>query len=84
MSLSLALLNAFYVFWAAVLLAKRAKVRFLGLFVIFIVLRSLTLATLENPEPRYTLECFPAVIVLAAGGIANFRRQGERSDHQGG
>ena len=84
MSLGLALLNAFYVFWAAVLLAKRAKVRFLGLFVIFIVLRSLTLATLENPEPRYTLECFPAVIVLAAGGIANFRRQGERSDHQGG
>jgi hypothetical protein len=34
--------------------------------VAFIVLRSLLLATLEAPESRYTLECFPLVIVLAA------------------
>jgi len=33
---------------------------------IFVVLRSLFLSTLENPEPRYTLECYPVVIVLAA------------------
>ena len=71
MSLGLALLNAFYLFCAALGLKKRAGVKFLGVFVAFIVLRSLTLATLENPEPRYTLECFPAVIVLASAGIAN-------------
>ncbi len=35
--------------------------------VAFILLRRLLLATLESPEPRYTLECFPLVIVLAAG-----------------
>jgi len=26
----------------------------------------LFLGTLENPEPRYTLECYPAVILLAS------------------
>jgi 4-amino-4-deoxy-L-arabinose transferase-like glycosyltransferase len=37
-----------------------------GLLVLFLVLRSVFLGTLENPEPRYTLECYPAVIVLAS------------------
>jgi hypothetical protein len=37
-----------------------------GLFVMFLVMRSLFLGTLENPEPRYTLECYPVVIVAAA------------------
>jgi len=35
--------------------------------VAFILVRSLLLATLEAPEPRYTLECFPLLMVLAAG-----------------
>src|SRR6266852_9531741 len=34
----------------------------------FVVLRSLFLGTLENPEPRYTLECYP--VVLAFAGVA--------------
>ena len=32
----------------------------------FVVLRCLLLLTLDNSEPRYTLECFPMVILLAA------------------
>ncbi len=40
--------------------------RLAGSMVGFIALRSLLLATLEAPEPRYTLECFPVLIVLAA------------------
>ncbi len=40
--------------------------RLVGSMVALIVLRSLLLATLEAPESRYTLECFPLVIVLAA------------------
>ena len=44
--------------------------RLAGAMVGFIVLRSLLLATLEAPEPRYTLECFPVVIVLAAVALA--------------
>jgi hypothetical protein len=36
------------------------------LLVCFLLLRSAFLGTLENPEPRYTLECYPAIIVLAS------------------
>jgi 4-amino-4-deoxy-L-arabinose transferase-like glycosyltransferase len=38
----------------------------IGLFVFFLLLRSVFLGTLENPEPRYTLECYPVVILLAS------------------
>ena len=34
--------------------------------ILFIVLRTAFLTTLETPEPRYTLVCFPALIALAA------------------
>jgi 4-amino-4-deoxy-L-arabinose transferase-like glycosyltransferase len=38
----------------------------IGLFVFFLALRSLFLGTLENPEPRYTLELYPVVIFFAS------------------
>ena len=41
-------------------------IRWAGLLVSFLLLRSAFLGTLENPEPRYTLECYPAIIVLAS------------------
>jgi hypothetical protein len=40
--------------------------RFATAMVAYVVLRSLLLLTLEAPEPRYTLECFPIVIAFAA------------------
>lgn len=39
----------------------------------FVFLRCVLLATLEAPEPRYTLECFPMIIVLTA--VAFTRRE---------
>jgi 4-amino-4-deoxy-L-arabinose transferase-like glycosyltransferase len=41
-----------------------------GLLLAFVLLRSLFLTTLENPEPRYTLECYPIVILWASGLFA--------------
>ena len=38
------------------------------MLVAFVVVRSLFLGTLENPEPRYTLECLP--VMLAFAGVA--------------
>jgi 4-amino-4-deoxy-L-arabinose transferase-like glycosyltransferase len=38
----------------------------IGLLLLFLLVRSLFLGTLENPEPRYTLECYPGVIILVA------------------
>jgi hypothetical protein len=40
--------------------------RFMGLLLTFVFLRSLFLSSLENPETRYTLECYPVVLALAA------------------
>ncbi len=49
----------------------------LGIFALvligFVVLRSLFLGTLENPEPRYMLECFPVVLSLAGGAFSRQR-----------
>lgn len=36
----------------------------------FLLVRTLFLGTLENPEPRYVLECFPVVLALAGGAFA--------------
>jgi len=60
------LINAAYIVMAALGLVRWREIFGIGLFVLFVVLRSLLLGTLENPEPRYTLECFPVVIVMAA------------------
>ena len=37
-----------------------------GVVLLFFLLRTLFLGTLENPEPRYTLEAYPVVILAAA------------------
>jgi len=60
------LLNLAYVgmaLWG--LFGKRQELRWVGLFVCFLVLRTAFLGTIENPEPRYTLECYPVIILLA-------------------
>ncbi len=44
--------------------------RFVTAMVAYIVVRSLLLSTLEAPEPRYTLECFPMIIAFAAAAFA--------------
>jgi hypothetical protein len=47
-----------------------------GVFVIgFVLLRSMFLSTLENPEPRYVLECFPVLLALAGGAFARIVKE---------
>jgi len=65
------LLNIAYVALAIVgairLWRRSAAVRpALGMMILFVVLRTAFLTTIETPEPRYVLVCFPIVIVLAA------------------
>jgi hypothetical protein len=65
------LLNVLYVglgAWGTLRLWRAsAAVRPVVIFLIlFIVLRTAFLTTLETPEPRYTLVCFPALIALGA------------------
>ena len=65
-SLGLGLVNLVYVVLALAGLLRAREIFGIGLFVLFLLLRSAFLGSLENPEPRYTLECYPAVIVLAS------------------
>jgi 4-amino-4-deoxy-L-arabinose transferase-like glycosyltransferase len=65
-SIVFGLINLAYVFTAAAGIWRSRCSFGAGLFVLFVVIRSLFLGTLENPEPRYTLECYPVVIVVAA------------------
>lgn len=70
-SIALGLLNLALVIAAAVG-ALRGRARHLRMLVGWILLRSALLATLPSPEPRYTLECYPVLFLLAA---ANLERQ---------
>jgi len=64
------LVNALYValaFWGACKLWRFPAARpALAVLLLYIFVRTAFLTTLETPEPRYVLECFPAVIALAA------------------
>ncbi len=67
-SWSYAALNLAYLLLAAWGLKKR--VPYAGVMVAYVVLRCLLLLTLETPESRYTLECFPIIFILAGAAIA--------------
>jgi hypothetical protein len=66
LAITLGIVGLAYVVLAAIGLAKGRALAYLGLLLTFVLLRSVFLGTLENPEPRYTLECYPVVILLAS------------------
>lgn len=65
-AVTVGVINLLYICAALAGLVRARHARYLALLLLFVVLRSAFLGSLENPEPRYTLECFPVVIVLAA------------------
>ena len=69
LAFTFAAVNLFYVLCALVGWMRTRQLEWSGLLVLFVVLRSAFLATLENPEPRYTLEMYPVVIVFAAAAL---------------
>ncbi len=66
LAVGLGLIGVFYAGMAMLGLIRGRFLPHLGLLLTFLVLRSLFLGTMENPEPRYTLEGYPVVMVLAA------------------
>ena len=64
-AVSLALLNLALIL-AALLAFIRRSVPWTLLPASYLILRLILLATMVNPEPRYTLECFPALILAAS------------------
>lgn len=64
------LMNLFYVLGAIAGTVRTRPIPWIGLLLTFVIVRSLFLGTLENPETRYTLECYPVLIVLTAAVFA--------------
>lgn len=72
-SWSYAALNAAYLLLALAGLCFRP--RYWPWMVLYFVLRSALLATIEAPETRYTLECFPILFALGGIGISGLYRK---------
>ena len=53
---------------------SRAVQAAVSLLILFIVARTAFLTTLETPEPRYVLVCFPILVALAAQLFGNRNR----------
>ena len=65
-SIGFGIINLLYVVMAVSGLIRCWHVPWIGFFVLFVTLRSIFLGTLENPEPRYTLECYPVIVFFAS------------------
>jgi len=83
MAVGAGLLNLAYVGVSVLAIVWRfSSVRFAGLLVGFVVLRSTFLGSIENPEPRYTLECYPVVILFAATLASDWRSRSAGNFYQ--
>ena len=71
LAVGLGLIGLFYVGMSKLGFLRGHYLSHVGLLLTFVLLRSIFLGTLENPEPRYTLEMYPAVIVLASAWWGN-------------
>jgi hypothetical protein len=70
-------LNALYLLLGLAGLCLRPK--YWPWMVAYMVMRSLLLMTIEGPEARYTLECFPMLFALGGIGIWGAARKLQRS-----
>ena len=74
LAIGLGVLNLLYVLAAVAGFVRGSPIAWVGLGLSYVVLRSLFLGTMANPEQRYTLECYPVVILLASALWGQSRR----------
>ncbi len=67
-------LNLAFLLAAVMAVIRGPRPLYLGMMLLFMLLRSAFLGTMENPEPRYTLECFPIVLLLGGAWISGWKR----------
>jgi 4-amino-4-deoxy-L-arabinose transferase-like glycosyltransferase len=68
-------LNLLFIGAAVMGIVRGPRPRYLGMMLLFVALRSAFLGTLSNPEPRYTLECYPVVLLLDAAWISGWKKE---------
>lgn len=77
-AIMIGVLDLFYVAAAAWAFLRR-RVPWPWMLGGYVVLRCLVLGTMENSEPRYSLECFPIFILAAAAALSSFQSAPSRS-----
>ncbi len=77
-AIALGLINLAYVVLAVVGFL-RGRVPFAWMLGGYLLLRCLLLGTMENPEPRYTIQMFPILIVAAAAAFT--KRPGDEAQN---
>ena len=76
------LLNLLFIVAAVMGVVRGPRPRYMGMMLLFVALRSAFLGTLSNPEPRYTLECYPVVLLLAGAWISAWKRPARRLENE--
>lgn len=66
LAVGLGIINLLYLLAAIAGFIRGRPIAWVGIGIWYLVLRSLFLGTMANPEQRYTLECYPVVILLAS------------------
>ena len=82
LAVGLGLAGLFYVSLALTGFGRQSAYPGSGLLILFVLGRSLFLGSLENPEPRYTLEMYPVVIFFAAAALAGRTITAEKYEQQ--
>lgn len=78
-AVALGAINLFYVL-AALVALRKGQVRYAALFLAFALLRTAFLAWMPNPEPRYALECYPALLAMAGAAFVREHVQDRKID----
>jgi hypothetical protein len=73
-AVALGLLNLALLATAAWGLRGYRTMRYLGMLLTFVVMRTALLQLFTPPEPRYVLECYPVALALAGAAIGRFRK----------
>jgi 4-amino-4-deoxy-L-arabinose transferase-like glycosyltransferase len=76
LAVSMGAINFLYCCFAIASVVRGRQLPHLALLLTFVMLRSTFLGTLENPEPRYTLECYPIVSLFASALFSRAPRSG--------
>jgi uncharacterized membrane protein AbrB (regulator of aidB expression) len=81
-AIALGLINLAYVL-AAIWGFLRLRVPLPWMLGGYLLMRCLLLSTMENPEPRYTIQFFPILFVAAAAALAGNRLPAVRQSTSG-
>ena len=74
-AVALMLLNFAFVAAAIMGMLRGPQMRYIGMFLMYMLVRTLLLGYMGEVEDRYTLECFPCLFILGARYLAGWGQQ---------